>query len=145
MTAATFTTVPPFSHQLTPNFRLGEFALNRPDRRFIATHQVQTALELARFMERIRERFGGPIIITSGYRPPAINRAVGGDPISEHLYRQPKWGAVDFYLTNGRTKAAEQWADTNWPESLGLGVDRHGFIHLGMGWRVFRGFRRWPY
>ncbi len=135
----------PFTAMLTPNFRLGEFALNRPERRFVAQHQIQTALELAQFLERVRATFGGPVVITSGYRPPAVNRAVGGDPISEHLYREPRWGAVDFYLPAANMLAVQAWVANNWPESVGLGARKHGFIHLGMGWKRARGFSRWPY
>ena len=32
----------------------------------------------------IRERWGGPIIVTSGYRNEKLNRAVGGSPTSFH-------------------------------------------------------------
>jgi len=132
-------------HRLTPHFTVGEFTLSQPARRFTQQHQLQTALRLAQFLEKVRAKFGGPIIITSGHRPAAVNRAVGGDPISEHLYRQPEWGAVDFFLSNGRTADAERWCDANWPESVGLGVMRHGFVHLGIGWRKHRGLSRWLY
>lgn len=135
----------PFSHKLTANFWLGEFALNRPERRFLHDHQVATALELATYLEQVRARFGGPVIITSGHRPPAINRAVGGDPVSEHLYREPRWGAVDFYIPGAPMLAVEQWVANTWTESVGLGVRRHGFIHLGMGWGRARGLTRWNY
>lgn len=32
----------------------------------------------------IRERFGAPIIVNSGYRCPSLNKAVGGVPKSRH-------------------------------------------------------------
>jgi hypothetical protein len=33
----------------------------------------------------IREKYGKPITISSGYRSPALNKAVGGVPTSQHL------------------------------------------------------------
>lgn len=94
-------------------------------------------------MEDVRAQFGGPIIITSGKRPPSINAAVGGARFSEHLYSRPGEGAVDFYLANGRTAEAERWIDARWPFSLGTAATRRGFIHLGR--RADGGRYRWPY
>ncbi|MFM7791515.1 MAG: D-Ala-D-Ala carboxypeptidase family metallohydrolase, partial [Microcystis panniformis] len=38
-----------------------------------------------RELEKIRTDYGKPIIITSGYRPEQINRAVGGVSNSQHI------------------------------------------------------------
>jgi hypothetical protein len=137
----------PFTAPLSPHFRLGEFALNRPERRFTAQHQVETAQRLAEMLEQVRQRFGGPVIITSGYRPWNINAAVGGARFSEHLYDAPDVGAVDFFIPQLANVpglvGVERWLDQTWPYSLGLAAVRRGFIHLGMrrgGPRV-----RWNY
>jgi len=133
----------PFTSRLTPHITLGEFALNQEERRFNEQHQLDTAATLAAFLERVRGRFGGkPVVITSGYRPPAINRSVGGASGSEHLYPAPGVGAVDFYLQNADIYAVQEWCDQNWPHSLGYGANK-GFVHLGMredGPRI-----RWDY
>jgi GH24 family phage-related lysozyme (muramidase) len=121
----------PFSTRLTPHITLGEFALGQEARRFDEQYQLDMAAELAAFLERVRVRFGGkPIIITSGYRPPAINRSVGGASGSEHLYRYGE-GAVDFYVQGVDIYDVQDWCDQNWLHSLGYGADK-GFVHLGI-------------
>ena len=133
----------PFTARLTPHIQLGEFALWQEARRFHHQHQVDTAAELAAFMERCRRQFGGkPVVITSGYRPAAINRSVGGASGSEHLYDAPGVGAVDFYIKDASIKAVQDWCDKNWPYSLGYGAPK-GFVHLGI--RRGRPRVRWDY
>lgn len=132
----------PFTARITPHIRLGEFALDRPERRFTAQHQIDTAAELAAFLERVRVQFGGkPIVITSGYRPPAINAAAGGASDSEHLYK-PGCGAVDFYIDGADIYAVQNWCEKNWKYSLGYGAPK-GFVHLGI--RQGRPKLRWDY
>jgi GH24 family phage-related lysozyme (muramidase) len=133
----------PFSTKLTPHFTLGEFALGDPARRFTAQHQVDTAIELAAFLEKVRVQFGGKrITITSGYRPAAINRAVGGASGSEHLYDAPGVGAVDFFVDGADINAVQAWCDKEWPFSIGYGAAK-GFVHCGI--RQGRPRVRWPY
>jgi hypothetical protein len=133
----------PFTARITPHITLGEFALGQEARRFDHQHQVNTAAELAAFMERCRARFGGkPVIITSGYRPAAINRSVGGASGSEHLYNAPGVGAVDFYIQGESVKVVQNWCDREWPYSLGYGAPK-GFVHLGI--RSGRPRVRWDY
>jgi GH24 family phage-related lysozyme (muramidase) len=132
-----------FASRITPHITLGEFALNQEARRFDAQHQVNTAAELAAFMERARSAFGGkPVIITSGYRPAAINRSVGGASSSEHLYNAPNVGAVDFYIQGVDINKLQAWCDKEWPYSLGYGAPK-GFVHLGI--RAGRPKVRWDY
>jgi GH24 family phage-related lysozyme (muramidase) len=85
--SAMFTPKSPFSFKITPHVTYGEFALGQEARRFHHQYQCDTAVKLAQFLEKVRTQFGGkPITITSGYRPAAINRQVGGASSSEHLY-----------------------------------------------------------
>jgi len=133
----------PFYTKLTPHIAIGEFALFKEERRFAADYQIKTAAELAEFLERVRAQFGGkPIIITSGYRPAAINRMVGGASSSEHLFNDQDVGAVDFYVKGEDIYKVQAWCDKNWPYSLGYGAPK-GFVHLGM--RRGRPKVRWDY
>jgi GH24 family phage-related lysozyme (muramidase) len=121
-----------FSSRITPHIRMGEFALDQEARRFEHQHQVDTAAELAAFLERARAHFGGkPLIITSGYRPKAVNAAVGGASRSEHLYDAPGVGAVDWYIEGVDVYKLQAWCIANWPYSTGKGAPR-GFIHTGI-------------
>jgi GH24 family phage-related lysozyme (muramidase) len=132
----------PFTARLTPNIRVGEFALDQEVRRFERQHQVDTAGELAAFLERVRRQFGKPVMISSGYRPPVINASVGGASASEHLYDTPGVGAVDFYIEGVDIQQVQDWCDKEWPYSLGYGAPK-GFVHLGI--RKGRPKVRWDY
>jgi GH24 family phage-related lysozyme (muramidase) len=141
--AAKLSPASPFSAKITPHIRLGEFALDQEARRFQHQHQVDTAAELAEFLERVRAQFGGKsIIITSGYRPAAINRSVGGASGSEHLFDAPGVGAVDFQVAGASIQQVQDWCDKHWPFSVGYGAPK-GFVHLGI--RRGRPRVRWPY
>ena len=41
--------------------------------------------ELRKILDPMREAWGGPLVVTSGYRCPALNKAVGGVSNSAHL------------------------------------------------------------
>jgi GH24 family phage-related lysozyme (muramidase) len=132
-----------FTTRLTPHIQLGEFALFQEARRFVAQYQVDTAAELAVFLERVRRNFGdNAAIITSGYRPQAINASVGGSSGSEHLYDAPGVGAVDFYLKGVDIYKVQAFCDKYWDYSLGYGAPK-GFVHLGI--RKGRPRVRWDY
>ena len=133
----------PFTYKITPHITYGEFTLNEEARRFTKQYQCNTAIELCRFLERVRSAFGNkPLIITSGHRPPAVNAAVGGASNSEHLFSNETTGAVDFYIEGASIYDVQDWCDKNWPYSVGYGADR-GFVHLGM--RLGKPRVRWDY
>lgn len=132
-----------FTTHLTRSITLGEFALQQEARRFVHQYQVDTAAELAAFLERVRRNMNNkPIVITSGYRPAAINASVGGASGSEHLYDGPGIGAVDFYVEGADINAVQAFCDRYWDYSVGYGAAK-GFVHLGI--RRGRPRVRWDY
>lgn len=132
----------PFNTRITPNFSYGELTLYEDARRFTNQGQCEVAGEICAFLESVRERFG-PLKITSGHRPPAINQSCGGASNSEHLFK-PGCGAVDVYPLSGKDIEFENWIDKNWSFSVGYGMrNGRGFTHIGV--RTDRARYRWNY
>ena len=69
--------------QLTPNFKVIEFASK------CGSDEIKIDSRLPQVLQRIREIAGNkPVTIDSGYRTPAHNKAVGGVPDSLHTKGQ---------------------------------------------------------
>lgn len=66
--------------KLSPNFSLHEFQCKD------GSHQVCLHPHLLQQLQQLRTTLGRPVIITSGYRNPVHNKAVGGSPTSQHLF-----------------------------------------------------------
>lgn len=76
--------------QLSPHFHLAEFTSSQTaERRGIVNRPSPAIVEnlklTAAGMEQIRRVLGLPISISSGYRSPLLNEAVGGSPTSDHM------------------------------------------------------------
>lgn len=52
-------------------------------------------------LDPLRERYGYPIHVSSGYRCPRLNKAVDGKATSQHLTGE----AADIYVGNAKDKA----------------------------------------
>ena len=91
--------------QLTPHFKLSEFTKSSTAtaRKIDNTpsEQVISNLKLLceQVLEPLRVHFNCPIIISSGYRSPALNKAVGGVKNSQHMTGE----AADIHLPNNET------------------------------------------
>lgn len=114
------------ARQLAPGFKVREFRCRD------GSDVVMIDESLVVLLQCIREHFGKPITITSGYRTAAHNAAVGGAKSSQHLLGRaadiqvqdtdplavaayaeslmPGWGGVGRYpVKAGRTKAGCMW------------------------------------
>lgn len=95
-------------------------------------------IRLAKELDLVREAWGGPIGVTSWYRPPAINAAVGGVPNSQHLTGL----AADIYPMGRNGREFEDWLDRIWAYALGYGqASGRGFTHVDLR----PGRARWNY
>lgn len=87
--------------KLTRNFSLSEFTFSETAERlgipvviepdspeFLAVQRLALLV-----LQPVRDYFG-PVVITSGYRPEALNIAIGGSPNSQHM----KGEAADFVV-----------------------------------------------
>lgn len=118
--------------RLTPNFALHE-ALVGTTLRTIPPEDYNDVLAHAQAMEQVRALLGGkPITITSWYRPPDKNAAVGGSATSDH----PTGRASDFKV-KGMTP--HEVVAALMPQLARLGIDQvieySGHTHIGTGGR----------
>lgn len=84
--------------QLSTHFKLIEFTRSDTAARLNinntpAGEHLDNLHALAAALEEVRALLGHPIIITSGYRSPALNRAVDGSATSSHSHGL----AADFH------------------------------------------------
>lgn len=73
----------------------------------------------------VREHFGKPVVITSGFRCEAYNRKVGGAAKSQHLTGK----AVDFNVQGVSPKEVQAYLDKLLAGRFGLGYGKT-FTHL---------------
>lgn len=81
--------------QLSKNFTLAEMLESQAARRLKLVEQFnpdaliqQNLLDLVTHILQPLRDFVGPVDVSSGYRCPALNKAVGGAHNSQHLYGQ---------------------------------------------------------
>lgn len=102
--------------QLSQNFRLAEFTKsatarargidNTPTDSVIVSLAVLTQ----NILQPLREHYGHPITISSGYRCPELNKAVGGSTTSQHMLGE----AADLHLPNlGTGREWFEWIKTH--------------------------------
>lgn len=99
---------------------------------------IDNILRLAKELDKVREAWGGPIGVTSWYRPPAVNKAVGGVSNSQHI----NGSAADIYPIGRDISEFQKWLDARWTMALGYGAKR-GFCHLDL--RANPAKIRWNY
>lgn len=78
---------------LTPHFTLAEMTRSSTAERLRLANTPDDAalaalLQTAELLERIRAVLDAPVIVTSAYRAPAVNSAVGGATTSDHMAGQ---------------------------------------------------------
>ena len=98
------------TRQLSPSFRVREFACKGSDAVLIDD-------ELVVLLQCIREHFGKPVHITSGYRTAEHNAAVGGSKSSQHLLGR----AADIQVAGVSVEDVASYAEALMPDWGGVG------------------------
>ena len=115
--------------QLSPAFRVREFRCRD------GTDTILIDEGLVVLLQCIREHFGKPVHITSGYRTAAHNAAVGGSKSSQHLLGR----AADFYVEGVDVATVAAYAEALLPSRGGIGrypkdaahpKRRTGWVHI---------------
>lgn len=99
------------TRKLSANFTVAEFACKD------GSDPVFVDSSLAALLQKIRDHFGRPVVITSGYRTAAHNAAVGGSKSSQHLLGR----AADFYVEGVDVAVVAAYAETLLPARGGIG------------------------
>lgn len=117
--------------QLSEHFHMHHF---RPEPQTYKYARVSP--RLLRVLDAIVERAGEPLLVTSGYRPPAYNREVGGVSNSTHIDGL----AADIYTKNLSLESLHEICVEVIGDGGGVGYyPKSGFIHVDV-----RGYRaRW--
>lgn len=116
--------------QLTPHFTLAELTKSDKAQRMGLDNTappeiVPRLVRTAEMLERIRATLNAPVIVTSGYRAWAVNKAVGGVTTSDH----PQGHAADFVAPNYGTPL--QIARTLAPLVSVLGIGQLIYERIG--------------
>lgn len=105
--------------KLSANFRVKEFACtDGSDPIFIDS-------DLVNVLQKIRSHFGKSVTITSAYRTPTKNKAVGGQTYSQHLYGK----AADIKVKGIAPKKVAAYAETLLKNKGGIGT-YSTFVHV---------------
>ena len=97
---------------VSENFKVREFACKD------GSDVIFISMELVEILQQIRDHFGLPVTINSGYRTPAYNKKVGGAAYSQHLYG----AAADISIKGVSPKTVAAYAETLLPKSGGIGI-----------------------
>lgn len=99
------------NRRLAPDFKVREFRCKD------GTDTVMVDEALTVVLQCIREHFGKAVVITSGYRTPAHNAAVGGAKSSQHLYGR----AADIRVQGVSVEDVAAYAESLMPDWGGVG------------------------
>lgn len=99
------------STALSPHFHVREFRCKD------GSDPVFMDTELVELLERIREHFGKPVVITSAYRTPAHNAKAGGAKFSQHLYGR----AADIRVQGVSVEEVAAYAESLMTDWGGIG------------------------
>jgi len=99
------------------------------------SHLMENMKLTAEALEQVRAHFGKPVLVTSCYRSPEVNSAVGGSPTSAHRYAL----AADFTVQGVPNLEVIQFIYYHL-KGFDQVIEEFGqWIHLGLSLKAPRG------
>jgi hypothetical protein len=122
--------------KLSTNFSLSELTKSEAATRLgldnDPTQEIISSLQalVNHILQPVRDKFG-PVVVTSGYRSPEVNKAIGGSTTSDHCKGQ----AADFEVLGKDNRELAIWIAENMQftqlilEFYKPGVPDSGWVH----------------
>jgi zinc D-Ala-D-Ala carboxypeptidase len=122
--------------KLSANFSLSELTKSESASRLgldnDPTQEIISSLQalVNHILQPVRDKFG-PVVVTSGYRSPEVNKAIGGSATSDHCKGQ----AADFEVLGKDNRELAIWIAENMQftqlilEFYKPGVPDSGWVH----------------
>lgn len=104
---------------LSENFTVSEFRCRD------GSDTILIDTKLVDILQSVRDYFGRPVTVNSGYRTPSHNRAVGGVSNSQHL----KGTAADITVSGVEPEDVAEYIEYIMPSMGGIGL-YNNFVHV---------------
>ncbi|MBU2559221.1 MAG: hypothetical protein KJ578_15700 [Bacteroidetes bacterium] len=127
--------------QLSKNFSFLEMTITE-NRKFLSQNRqapeklVESGVQLCQtLLQPIRDHYGKPLVVHSGYRCPALNKAIGGSVTSQHC----KFEACDFHIIETPLTEIFDWirlkSNLKWGQLIleGWSMGHPSWIHISLG------------
>ena len=122
--------------KVSPNFTMAELVRSRTAAKRgwsnwpPVTQQLALTTLAQNILQPVRNHFGKPVVVTSGYRSLRLNRAIGGSRSSQHCLGQ----AADFTVAGLSNIMVARWIEKNLPyDQLIYEFGEDGWLHCSFG------------
>ena len=111
----TFRRIDTFLNRLMPNFTIEELSRSEYAIRHGIDNTPDRAAKLAlidlidNVLQPLRDHFGCPVVVTSGFRSVKVNKAIGGSATSQHCLGM----AADIHIPGHSLREVADWIAAN--------------------------------
>lgn len=131
-----------YNQQLSEHFTLAEFVKSSTAKK-LGIDNTPTLLAISHLrelctnlLEPFRQWYGKPVIISSGYRCPRLNTAVGGVPQSAHQYGfgadiMPKTGTLEEFALKWK-EFLETHPNIKWDQLIKEKAKKSEWLHVAI-------------